>query len=301
MTTPTPPQGETKPARSAVTSAILITTAVVGGLALLGVVASATFGLRMPTQWDAIEHIDGTTEYFDETAGADLYADAAGVTIIEIEAAASDFTLKFGDVEEAVLTVDHAIQGEPGRGWTLERDDNALVVERQTSRRTSDLCLFGCGNGIGDQTVTLTLPRELGEKRAVSLEVQVAAGRFTGAGSFDELSLELNAGALELTGDARTLDLEVNVGDATIELADVKEANASVTAGRSTLTLSGIAPSRVDLSAEMGNLTVQLPRDSYRVDAKAELGSIDNRLSVSKESPNEVHVRAEAAEIILKS
>ncbi|WP_017792682.1 DUF4097 family beta strand repeat-containing protein [Leucobacter salsicius] len=298
---PTP--GAPKPARSTASTAILVATSVVGGLALLGTATSAVYGLTVPEPWEVVEGTNYTTEYAGAGSAAELYADAVGVTSIEIDAAASDFTLKYGDVAEAVLTVENVTQGEAGNvnGWTLERDGEDLIVNRELGRRSGDTCLVGCGPRVGgDQTVTLTLPRELGQNRAASLDVQVAAGQFTGTGSYDEVSLEVSAGSLTLKGDARTLDLEVSVGDATVELADVDEADASVTTGDTTVKLTGTAPTLVEVSAEVGTLTAQLPKETYRVDAQADLGSIDNRLEVSKGSKHVVTARAEAAEIVLK-
>lgn len=294
----------TQQPRSASSSAILIATSVVGGLALLGATASAAFGVWMPDPWEAAPQAGVVSEYTGDGVDTELYADAIGVTSIEIDAPASDFTIEFDDVEEASLRLNNGPQEELGslNGWTLERTDNDLVVERQTSRAPGDLCLFGCSaRAGGEQSVTLTLPRGLGEDGAANLDVQVTAGQFTAAGSFNEVDLEVNAGALNMTGDARTLELEVNVGNATLELANVDEADVSVTTGDAKVSLTGTAPALVDLSAEVGGLTVQLPTGAYRVDEKAEFGSIDNRLDVDKASKNVVNVRAEAAEITLKS
>lgn len=298
-------QGQSKPPRSGVNRAILIATSVVGGLALIGTASSAAFGMWATAPWQAGDSYGVVTDFSEYTGDsvAELYADAQGVTSIEIDVAAGDFSIAYEDTSEATLTVENAVQTEPGgvNGWTLERDGDSLIIDRENSRRAGDTCLFGCGPGLnGNETITLTLPRELGEKRAASLEVQVAAGQFTGAGSFNEVSVEVNAGAAKLTGDARTLGLEVNVGEATVELADVEEVDTSVAAGSASVKLTGEAPTLVDLSAEMGSLTAQLPKESYRVDVDAELGSIKNTLKIDKESKHVVQVRAEAAEVTLK-
>lgn len=316
MTQHTPPQGGTKPARSAASTAILVTTSVVGGLALIGAAASAAFGLRVPEPWEVvdsdyvIEESGGSssTEYLEDgRIETELFADAAGVTSIEINAAASDFKLEYGDVEEAVLSVNAFEPNDStlSNGWTLERDGDELIVDRELGREGSspsdDNCMFGCGPRLtGDQKVTLTLPYELGEERTASLDVQVSAGSFTGTGSFDELTLEVKAGDITFEGDARTLDIDVVVGDSTVEVSDVEDADISVTTGDSSVVLTGEAPANVELSAQMGELTVELPQTAYRVDTSGMAGEIDNRLEVSKDSKHLVEVEAKAAEVVLK-
>lgn len=302
---PQQPGGPAQGPRSGVNRAILIATSVVGGLALVGTATSAAFGMWATAPWQISDEYDSVVEYSNESGDsfAEFYADATGVNSIEIDVAAGDFTIEYADTTEAVLTVENEVHGVSGEanGWTMERTDDELIINREGSRRAGDLCLFGCGPGLnGDEKITLTLPRELGEDRTASLDVQVAAGQLTGAGSFDEVSVEVNAGALNLKGDARALDLEVNVGEATVELADVEEVDTSVVTGSANVKLTGEAPTLVELSAEMGSLTAQLPKESYRVDVEAELGSINNTLKIDKDSKHVVQVWAEAAEITLK-
>ena len=303
MSHQTPQSGPAKPVRSTASSAILIATSVVGGFALLGAVASAAFGLRAPEPWEVVEDVAYTSESVNEAGDLEFYADAIGVTSIEIDADASAFTIKYDDVEEAVLLVQTGARSDPGAAddWWFERDSDDLVIKREGKGWGTAGCLIGCGIRPGeDNIVTLTLPRDLGEDRSASLDVTVNAGTFTGAGSFDSVDIEVNAGEATFEGDARALDVDVQVGSATVNAADVTEAEFSVTTGEGTLALTGAAPNSVTLNAEMGSLTAQLPTEKYRVDAQTELGSFDNRLNVSKDSKHVVSVRAELADVILK-
>ncbi|MHA3685444.1 DUF4097 family beta strand repeat-containing protein [Leucobacter sp. HY1908] len=292
--------------RSTASTAILVTTAVVGGFALLGAAASAAFGLRVADSWG--EQIDSSysTTYADPDAGssAELYADAFDVTSINIEAAASDFRIKYADdTEEAVLTVQHAqqVDADVVNGWTMERDGDELNIARNGGGWGADGCLFGCSTRPGEsQIVTLTLPKDLGLERAASLDVTVEAGSFTGTGSFDELDLELNAGELTFTGDARSVDVDVEVGTARAEVADVEAATVTVATGEATVKLTGTAPASTEVEAEMGSVTLQLPTETYRVETNAELGGVDNRLKVSKDSKYLVTVEASLADVVLK-
>ena len=301
-----PPHQANSPKRSTARTAILVTTAVVGGFAILGTTASAVFGLRVADSLS--QQIDSaySPTYADLDAGssAELYADVYDVTSINIEAAASDFRIKYSDdAEGAVLTVQHATQYEADTvsGWNMEQDGDELNITRDGGAWTTGGCLVGCSTRPGaSQVVTLTLPRHLGIDRTVSLDVTIDAGSFTGDGSFDEFDLELNAGEASFTGDARSADIDVEVGTARVELADVDEAKVSVATGEARVKLTGAAPANTEVEAEMGSVTLQLPAESYRVETNAELGEIDNRLKVSKDSRYQVSVEASLADVVLK-
>ena len=311
MSHQTPQAGPAKPVRSTASSAILIATSVVGGFALLGAVGSAAFGLRAPETWDVAEQIAYSDEYVEDLGDVSLYADAVGVTSIEIDAAYTSLTLKFDDVEEAVLAIEGADPSDSAHtlAWTLERDGATLTVERHREgalargqgRVEGDNCLFGCGPRLsGEQSATLTLPLALGENRAADLDVQISAGEFVGSGSFNEASFDVSMGDLEFEGDARTLELDVRLGDSTVEVADVEEADISVATGDSTVVLSGAAPTRVDLEATMGAMSVRLPKETYQLDASDAVGVVESKLSTSKDSKHVVTVEARAAEVLLK-
>ncbi|MBP1326568.1 hypothetical protein JOF28_001800 [Leucobacter exalbidus] len=286
MTYPNPPQGAQ---RSTTTrTVILIATSVVGGLALLGSMGSAIAGIRAEQAFELAPPLE--EQYSSEPAETTLYADVAGATEIEIAASAANFKLVYGDVPEAQLKIRGTWEGgnDGSDGWILERNDSTLVVEREGQLSTQA------------QKVTLTLPRELGEQRAASLDVQLATGAFEGSGSFDELSLSVAVGELKFTGDAAELNVGVKVGEATVEVADVTEASVEVTTGNGRVTLTGEAPSNVELSAQMGSLTVQLPRTKYLVDTRGVVGEIDNRLATSEKSERRVDVEARAADVTIK-
>ncbi|WP_449281928.1 hypothetical protein [Leucobacter sp.] len=290
----TPATGE----RSAATTAIIVATAVAGGIALLAVGISTAARALVPNVMEAqveyggVDFIPSDAEY--ELAEWDL-EDLEGISI---DAAATSFTLVPGDVEEALLSVGGSgLAGE----WSMYRDQGELVIEHPdlgSGARTGG-CLFGCGVD-GSASVTLTLPRDLVESGRLNADISLSGGELRGEGSFDALGLEVNAGSLRFTGAARSLDLDVRVGEARVELADVGEADVEVQTGDATVTLTGEAPRSVDATAKMGALALQLPEEEYRVDLRGALGEVDNRLAESKESPYTVRVQATAAEIVLR-
>jgi hypothetical protein len=284
--------------RSAATTAIVVATAVAGGIALLAVGVSTAARALAPSVMEAqVEY--GDVDFMPIGSDYELVEwDLEDLEGIEIDAAATSFTLVPGDVEEAVLTVSGT--GFAGE-WSMYREEGELVIEHPdlaSGARTGG-CLFGCGLN-GSASVTLTLPRSIVEGGRLNADISLSGGELRGEGSFGDLDLDVNAGSLRFTGAARSLDLDVRVGDARIELADVGEADIEVQTGDATVTLTGDAPRTVDATAKMGALTLQLPDEEYRVDLRGTLGEVDNRLAENKESPYTVRVQATAAEVVLR-
>ncbi|QBE48917.1 hypothetical protein [Leucobacter triazinivorans] len=286
--------------KSAATTAIVVATAVVGGLALLAVGVSTTVRAVAPA---VVPTVAGVGDIDFAPAPSDVAYelqewDLEGLESLSIDVAATSFALVPGDGEEAVLTVDdRAFAGE----WTMYRDEGELVIEHPdpaSAARTGG-CLFDCGVA-GAASVTLALPRDLLESGVLDADISLASGELRGEGSFDELDLEVNVGSLQVTGAARSLDLAVRVGEARAELEGVDEASIEVLTGEADVMLTGSAPMRVDATARIGALGLRLPEEEYRVDLNGALGEVDNRLAENEESPHLVSVQATAAEIALR-
>lgn len=286
--------------KSAATTAIVVATAVAGGLALLAVGASTTVRAVAPAVVPAVAGV-GDIDFAPAPSDAEYELvewDLEDLEGIDIDAAATSFTLVPGDVEEALLTVSSS--GFAGE-WSMYREEGELVIEHPdlaSGARTGG-CLFGCGI-TGSSRVTLTLPRDLVESGRLNADISLSGAELRGEGSFDELDIEVNAGSLDFTGAGDSLDLDVRVGEARVELADVREADVELQTGDATVTLTGDAPRRVDATAKIGALALQLPEEEYRVELRGALGEVDNRLAESEESPYLVRVQATAAEIVLR-
>ncbi|PRI12342.1 DUF4097 family beta strand repeat-containing protein [Leucobacter massiliensis] len=298
MTAPTqtPPPSPAAAPRSAATTAIVTATAVAGGIALLAVGVSTTVQHFAPAvvseDMIGVGLVPAQSEY-------GFFESVDGVRGLEISAAVSSFRIEAGDQEDAELTVEGSDFADQ---WSMYRDGDELVVEAPElgAGAVTGGCLFGCSPNSGAGEVTLTLPRELLESGRLEADISLAGGELRGEGSFRELGIDVDAGSLEFTGSARTLDLGLSVGEARVELADVDEAEIDVQTGDATLKLTGTAPRSVELNAEMGAVSLQLPEGGYRVDQAGTLGAIDNQLTEDPKSSQVVRVRGTAAEITLR-
>lgn len=254
---------------------IAIILIVVGALLLIGTVAGV------------IRSVVAEASRIDET----LTVDAAGITSLDVDAAASSFRLEFGDVDEATLEITDA-----RTEWTLTRDGDELQVGTPDE-------LFGDWGprfGRNEEQVVLTLPEALrGDE--IDADLSLAAGELRAEGAFGELDLELGAGGMNVSGSARTLTADISAGDARVELADVSEAEITVSAGRLVGELTGSAPDVVTAGVSAGSLDLTLPAGSYDVNSDASAGRVDNRLDTDGASSHRVTVDLSAGHATLRS
>ena len=312
------PQPTPQPSSRATTAkrTIVAVTAVVGGVALVAVGASATYAALSPMRVDSLESIvDGAAnsggEHFDDFDTFDDQSDVAavpdadgptgeqsytmaidGVSSLDLEIGAADFTLAFGDVSEAELTA----AGPSADAWKLAVDEGQLSVETP-NRGVS--CLFNCADG-NHTTATLTLPKSLSETGTLDADISLEGGALQATGSFRELELSVDAGEASIDGEAQSAAVDVEAGKAVIDLAGVRTAEVEVAAGSAEVNLTGKAPDRVAVNASTGRAVIDLPQADYRVDIASELGEVKNQLSIDESSKHAVSVRAEAAQVTLK-
>lgn len=254
-----------------------VIASVVGGIVLLGVGGTA-----------ALATVGATST--GRGADATHTADMQGVTSVDIDSNASQFTFAFGDVSEATLTV----EGGDADRWSMTIDENELEVVGK--RKFFDFCLMWCGSR--DEQVTLTLPKSL-DDGSLDIDFEVNAGTLVANGAFRELSLEVNAGSLTFAGDASTLEASVNAGRADAEVQGARSADLDVSAGRMTLALAGAQPDEVSLDVSAGKLKLTVPRGTYDVRSDVSAGSLDNRLDTSSRSTHliDAAVSAGSAEL----
>jgi hypothetical protein len=254
---------------------VAIILIVIGGLLLIGTVLGV------------IRSVVADASRIDDT----LTVDAAGVTSLDVDAAASTFRLEFGDVDEATLEITDA-RSE----WTLTRDGDELQVG------TPDHLFGDWGPRFGrnEEQVVLTLPESLRDAE-IDADLSLAAGELRAEGEFGELDLELGAGGMNVSGSARTLTADISAGDARVELADVSEAEITVSAGRLVGELTGSAPDLVTAGVSAGSLDLTLPAGSYDVSSDASAGDVDNRLDTDSSSAHRVTVDLSAGHATLRS
>ncbi|MBO0980312.1 DUF4097 family beta strand repeat-containing protein [Microbacterium sp. SD291] len=279
----TPPPASTPPAvpvvepapRTPGAGAITIVTAIVGGIALLG--AGATGAAAASSDLgssDAVQSID-----------------VSGITSLDMDVSAGDVRVEFGDVDEAELSV----TGDRGRGWTLERDGDELVVRSPDHR-------FGWWFGEwfdNDQLAVLTLPSEL-QDAGFDASLTLNAGSLDVSGEFGELDLELAAGDLTVKGVAAALDAQVSAGGADIVLEDVSTAELGVSAGNLTVELTGTPPTETSVDVNAGELDLTVPDAEYHVTQDVSAGDLDNRLEESSDSRRTIEVSISAGTVTLR-
>ncbi|WP_440312188.1 hypothetical protein [Leucobacter chromiireducens] len=277
-----PPQGPRGPRRRG-TGPVAIVTAVLGGAALLAVGASAASAVV----WNRGSDQQGATA-----------ASARGITELELHIGAADFTLAYGDVVDAELTV----RGAQADRVKLRRDGGALVLDTP-DRVGAGSCWFGfCPpeRRIGSSSITLTLP-EAYRTQPLDADIQLAAGQVTAEGSFGDVEVEIGAGRAELNGAARSLDVTVGVGEFVGELSGVRTADFEVSMGDADATLRGAAPDAVNVETSLGSVTMTLPDAEYHVDTTVTLGDITNRLRTSPTSPHTITANISAGDLTLRS
>lgn len=252
--------------------AITIVTAVVGGAAIAGTAASAAFA-------GANELITGPTS---------TSAGVTGVTDLNVTVDAADVRVEFYEGTQARLESD---DGDLD-GWRLYRDGDGLKL-RSPDRGWNWFLPDWLQDG---ETVTLLLPEGL---RGLDADFDVDAGALRVDGEFGSLDATVNAGALSLDGSARSLDAEVNAGRADIALADVRDAELTVQAGKLTADLSTV-PREVSLDVSAGELTLTVPDDEYSIRRNVSAGDLNSDLPESSSSSNRIDASVSAGTVNLR-
>lgn len=270
---PAPAQPQAAAPRPGGTSWITVTLAVIGGLALVGTGATAAVAAS------------GDLSRSDTV----LELDVTGVSELDLNASASDVRVEFGDVDQAQL----AVTGGRGGPWTLQRDEDELLVRGPET-------VFGWWFGgwfDDDRSVVLTLPSEL---QGLDASFTLSAGSLDVTGRFGELDTELSAGDLTISGSASSLDADVSAGSADILLDGVREADFAVSAGDLTVELTGAAPSETSIDVSAGGLDLSVPVGEYNITQNVSAGTLDNRLDHSSSSRNSIDVTLSAGTVTLR-
>lgn len=261
-------------------TAILVTTAVIGGIALLGsgaTAAVAATGTMLSTsggRGDSVQTVD-----------------AEGITSIDLNVDAGNMRVEFGDVDEAELSVTNS----RNPGWTLEREGDELVV------RSPDFewgWWFGGWFG-DDQSAVLTLPEDL-RGDAVDADLTLDAGSLDVVGDFGALELTVNAGALDVEGSAESLAVDMSAGRADVALDGVDGADLSVSAGDMNVDLTGRGPSQTTIEVSAGSLDLTLPDTSYAITQDVSAGTLDAKVDQESSSSRTIDVSLSAGSVTIR-
>jgi len=273
--TPTPaPAPAAPPSRRTAAVAVSVVTIVVGAVAFLGTVGG--------TAISAAVTLSDTGEY-----GNGGSISARGLTDLDIDVAGGSLTIEYGDVSDAELA---ARAGGPD-GWTFERQGDTLRV---ASPERPGPSAWG-----GGRSATLTLPRELAGT-GLDATLQVTGGSLDVDATLGALRVDLAGGEVTVEGAARSLDLTVAGGSASVELDDVGTASFEIAGGELSADLSGTTPSRTTVSLTAGSADIVLPDDTYRVTTEG-VGSVDNALRTSSSATAVVDVEAALGRVSLSS
>lgn len=217
--------------------------------------------------------------------------DVHGVDELEVSVDAASLRLEFADVSEATLEV---TSGLGAGAWTLENEDGTLRVETP-ERFGPRWWIFA-----DQERATLTLPERLAASD-LGASMDLAAGELALDGTFGDLEIEVGAGRLSVDGSARTLAADLSAGGAEIDLADVTEAEFSVSAGTIDARLSGAAPRAVTVQVSAGGLDLELPGGAYDVRSDVSAGDFENGLDAQAGARNTVDVTVSAGTVTIDS
>lgn len=215
--------------------------------------------------------------------------DVAGVRELDIDAGATSLQVLFSDVDEATLEV---TSGSGAGAWTFERDGDELTVASPDRQ-------WGLMWPIGrDVSATLTLPQSL-QGNGLDASVTLAAGELDVYGRFGELEIDMGAGRLAVDASADSVSVQLSAGGADIRVADARSAEFIVNAGTLLGSLTGAAPSSVDIDVSAGSTELTLPDGTYDVRTDVSAGELENGLTTAAGAANVVDVSVSAGSVTL--
>nr|WP_314845909.1 DUF4097 family beta strand repeat-containing protein [uncultured Microbacterium sp.] len=278
-TAPAAPVATESTRRSPGVKAVLVCTAIVGGIALLGSGGGAAVA--------ATGSLFSANDLSDtvQTIGVD------GIEGIDLDVDAGNMRIEFGDVDEAELTVTN------GRGpaWKLDRDGGDLVV------RSPDFAFgwwFGGWFG-NEESAVLTLPAGLSESE-LDADLTLDAGSLDVIGDFGALDITVSAGALDVEGAATSLAIEMSAGRADVSLDGVQDADLGVSAGDLTVELTGTAPDTTTIDVSAGSLELTVPDEAYTITQDVSAGSLDARVDQSSGARRVIDVTLSAGGVTIR-
>lgn len=223
-------------------------------------------------------------------------ADASGVGELRIDSSAAAFEIRFGDVDEAQLSV--ATDGGPAQQWRLEREGDALVIDTGRQWRWFGLGIV-LGDRVGEERAILTLPAAL-ERSELGLDVGVSAGSLDAAGDWGAVLVDLSAGSIDLSGSAASLDVEVSAGEARIDVATDGAVDLGVSAGRVIGALTGEQPASITAQASAGSIELDIPDGAYAVTERTSAGDSDVRVVDDPSAASTIDVDVSAGSVLLR-
>lgn len=216
--------------------------------------------------------------------------DVTGVTALDVDVSAGEFTLDFADVDEATIEMVNA-----RNTWELRRDGDTLRVH--TPREFwNNFCFIWCEH----QQVTVILPESL-QDSGLDAELSLSAGALRAYGDFAELDLEVSAGELTINGTAETVRGDVSAGELNGTLTDIREGHFTVSAGSTKLSIDGNAPDLLDLDVSAGSIDLRVPDVEYDIATDVSAGGVDHNLRTRSDARHEITVQVSAGSVSLRA
>ncbi|MDQ0727496.1 DUF4097 family beta strand repeat-containing protein [Microbacterium sp. W4I20] len=264
--------------RSSGVNAIMIVTAVVGGIALVGsggtAALAATGNLMGAGRPDAVQTVE-----------------VDGIDTIDLDVDGSNMRIEFGDVDEAELSITNA----RGPAWTFEREGDELVVHGPESSWG-----WWFGNWFGDEEIAvLTLPESLSGE-GLDGDLNLDAGSLEVEGDYGHLDVEVSAGSLDVNGSADSLDMQMNAGRADVLLDGVDDAVLGVSAGSLDVELTGTPPSTTTIDVSAGSLDLTVPDVGYTLTQDISAGSLDAKIEQSGTGKRSIDVSLSAGSVNIR-
>lgn len=267
--------------RSPGATAILVLTAVFGGIALL-----ATGGTAAAAATASMFVTSGTDS--TRTVNAD------GVERIAVEADASNMVVLFDDVDEAELSI---INGR-GADWTFEREGDELLVRSPSGAFAGWLSWWPGGWSMEDEFAELTLPNSLAGAE-LDADLTLNAGSLDVRGDFGVLDLRVSAGTLNVEGSATDVDVEMSAGRADVALADVSTADLGLSAGNLVAQFTGTPPNQTAVDVSAGKVELTLPDVEYEVSQEVSAGTLNAEIDESSRARRTIDVTLSAGTVII--
>lgn len=286
MSTVPPPTEEPRPAptppQRTSARAVAIVAIVIGAVVLLS-------GIAVPVTAMAIGYTRGPVSV-SGNGDRMLTATVEGASTVRTDVAGGSLQVRFGDVTEAELEITGSWFVSE---WSLTRSGNAIVV-----RSPRDLINVWPlpGNRIGE--ATLTLPEH---SRGIDADLKIAGGDFSLEGTVGDIEMRLAGGNADIEGTADSIVVEASAGNIEMDLADVDQADLSLSAGSIEAELSGDQPSDIRVFVTAGSLELTVPAGDYWVTDQVTAGSFDNEIGSNPQADNVIDVTVTAGDVTLES
>lgn len=216
------------------------------------------------------------------------YSVAVGnVTEISIDVSAAELTTTFADVDEASLEV----TGQDAGDWELEVRGGELRVRQNDRWWGFDIGWIG---GWDPARAELVLPTEL--EGALDADLDVSAGGIDFTGDARAVSIDISAGSVTFDGASTELEIDISAGDADVTTSGPQAVSIEVSAGRLVAEVTGQAPASTEVDVSAGSVTLTLPDEAYAVTGDASAGTRDIEVRTDPSSRYELDVQVSAGD-----